>query len=293
MHNGLIKLTLTVRLATTLIASAILSGNLWAASGWEEVRLFDLAKGEDVPLSRAIYEIGGKNLILVGEQHAQENSHVAQLLIIKALRETGVPVAIGLEMFSTNSQKALDQWVKGDMGEADFQKIYYENWSFPWPLYSMIFNYARDMKIPLVGLNVPRPITQQVAREGFESLKEEQKRQLPVVECSVDADYMTFIKRAHESHAHSQFDFTYFCEAQLLWDEVMAVHALKYLEANARFSMVLLTGTAHAWKMGIPAQIRKRSGLSYVVILPQVPRDIEKGNIIQQDADYLILALPK
>ena len=202
-------------------------------------------------------------------------------------------MAIGLEMFSTNSQKALDQWVRGDMDEAEFQKIYYENWSFPWPLYSMIFNYAQDMKIPLVGLNLPRAITEQVARKGFESLSEEQKRQLPVVECTVDPDYMAFIKRAHDSHAHSQFDFTYFCEAQLLWDKVMAVHALAYLEANSRFSMVLLTGTAHAWKMGIPAQIRKRSGLSYVVILPQVPRDIEKGNIIQQDADYLILALPK
>ncbi|MCK7512360.1 MAG: ChaN family lipoprotein [Desulfobacterales bacterium] len=40
---------------------------------------------------------------------------------------------------------------------------------------SAIFEYARAQRIPMIGLNVPREITRQVARGGFQSLTEAQR----------------------------------------------------------------------------------------------------------------------
>ena len=149
------------------------------------------------------------------------------------------------------------------------------------------------MKIPLVGLNVPRSITRKVARKGFQSLSETEKGKLPKVVCEVDRDYMAFIKRAYGSHGHGRLNFNYFCEAQLVWDKAMAIHALEYLENNPDFSMVLLTGSGHSWKRGIPEQIRQRSSVPCTVILPNAHGHEEAVTITYEEADYIILDLAK
>jgi uncharacterized iron-regulated protein len=256
-----------------------------------EVRLFDVANKKEMKLSEALQGLQGKKIVLVGEQHDRKGHHEAQLEIIKALHRSGTPVAIGLEMFRTSSQDALDQWVNGRLSEKEFQKVYYGNWGFPWALYSMIFEFAREVKIPMVGLNVPRAVTQQVARKGFNSLSPEQKGNLPFVECVVDPEYMEFVKRAHGSNAHAQMNFNYFCEAQLVWDMAMAIHALRFLDAHPGSMMVILAGSGHAWKKAIPEQISQRSPFPYTVILPEVPDEIDRVRVNLGDADYLMLEI--
>lgn len=275
-----------------LIALVILNGcMMWTKVRFENYRLFDVARGKETTLEQAFRRLSKKRVILVGERHSKKSHHMAQLLIIQALHDSGMSVSIGLEMFRSESQNALDRWVSGKMSKRDFQKVYSENWNFPWPFYSMIFEYAREMKIPLVGLNISRAITRQVARGGFQSLSKEEKERLPNVVCRADRDYMAYIEEAYGAHAHGRLNFTYFCEAQLVWDKVMAINALKYLKANPRFSMILLTGNGHAWKQGMPEQIRQRSELPYTVILPHLPGDIEPGTVTVKDADYVMLGL--
>lgn len=275
-----------------LIALVILNGcMMWTKVRFENYRLFDVARGKETTLEQAFRRLSKKRVILVGERHSKKSHHMAQLLIIQALHDSGMSVSIGLEMFRSESQNALDRWVSGKMSKRDFQKVYSENWNFPWPFYSMIFEYAREMKIPLVGLNISRAITRQVARGGFQSLSKEEKERLPNVVCRADRDYMAYIEEAYGAHAHGRLNFTYFCEAQLVWDKVMAINALKYLKANPRFSMILLTGNGHAWKQGMPEQIRQQSELPYTVILPHLPGDIEPGTVTVKDADYVMLGL--
>ena len=256
-----------------------------------EMRLFDIAKQKELKLSGALEDLQGKKIVLVGEQHDQRGHHVAQLEIVKALHSSGTPIAIGLEMFRANSQDALDQWVNGRRSEKEFQKVFSDNWGFSWSLYSMIFGFAREAKIPIVGLNVPRAVTQQVARGGFRSLSEEQRANLPFVECRVDPEYMDFIQRAYGAHGHGQMNFTNFCEAQLVWDKAMAVHALGYVKKNPDRTMVLLAGNGHVWKKGIPERIKESSSLTYAVLLPEIPENLEKDTITLEDADYLMLGI--
>jgi uncharacterized iron-regulated protein len=256
-----------------------------------EMRLFDVAKQKEMKLSEALQDLQGKKIVLVGEQHDRRGHHVAQLEIIKALHRGGTPIAIGLEMFRANSQDALDQWVNGRHSEKEFQKVFYDNWGFSWSLYSMIFGFAREVKVPMVGLNVPRAVTQQVARGGFKSLSEEQRANLPFVECRVDPEYMDFIQRAYGAHGHGPMNFTNFCEAQLVWDKAMAVQALGYVKKNPDRTLVLLAGIGHAWKKGIPERIKERSSLTYAVLLPEIPDHLDKDTVTTEDADYLMVEI--
>jgi uncharacterized iron-regulated protein len=253
--------------------------------------MFDLNQEKELQMAQALSELKKNRIILVGEHHTTEQHHRAQLEIIQALHADGLPVAIGLEMFRNESQPALDRWVSGGLDEQAFQKIYYDNWNFPWRAYRQIFNYAREQKIPMIGLNVPREITRQVSRKGFKSLSPEQKVKISEVSCIVDQQYMNYIRKAFGGHAHGQLNFTYFCEAQLVWDNAMAVYALDYLKRNPDATVVILTGTGHAQKGAIPRQIRARSNLRHAVILPEIPGSIDVKTISDKDADYIILDL--
>ena len=263
----------------------------WVEQNSSDHRMFDLNQKKELLMAQALATLKKNRIILVGEHHTNKQHHRAQLSVIRALNDAGVQVAIGLEMFRHDSQADLDRWISGDLDEKRFEKIFHDNWGYPWPAYRMIFEYARDHRIPMIGLNVPREITRQVSREGFKSLSQEQKGKLAEVSCIVDQQYMNYIRKAFGGHGHGQLNFIYFCEAQMVWDSAMAVYSLDYLKRHPEAVVVILTGTAHAQKGAVPRQIRIRSNLPYAVILPEISGRIDPETITSQDADYIILGL--
>lgn len=254
-----------------------------------DAQIHRVSDGKILSLAEVTADLMESRLVFVGEIHTAQNHHHMQLQTIRALQEAGAPVAVGLEMFRRDSQANLDRWVEGEFSEKEFEKIYYSNWNYPWPLYRDIFLFARDHNIPMIGLNVPSRITKQVAREGFSSLTSEQRGDLPMVTCRVDPEYMAFVRRSLGMHGHGGMEFTKFCEAQLVWDTAMAWSLLRYLEKNPEATVVVVAGSGHSWKLGIPAQIQNRSTLPFRVILPEIPGRVDKEDIALHEADYVWL----
>jgi uncharacterized iron-regulated protein len=246
--------------------------------------------GKIITFSQMVKEVKRVNIVFFGEIHDSIEHHEAELAIIRALHESDTPMSIGLEMFRSNSQDALDFWWRGKSSLEEFLPAYYDNWHMPWTFYREIFWYSRDHEIPLVGLNIPDEIAKKVARQGFASLTEQEKKHLPTgISCNVDATYMEFIRRAYADHSLHEQRFVNFCEAQMVWDKSMARHLVEYLNKNRGRIVVVLAGVGHAWKRGMPEQIAMESKDTCRVILPLVPGQIEKKTVTIKDADYLLL----
>jgi uncharacterized iron-regulated protein len=259
--------------------------------GEEGLRLYELESGRTLAGREAVETLKSARLILIGEHHGNKFHHQAQLAIIQALHDAGRPAAVGLEMFRQESQADLDRWVSGELKEQEFKPIYLDNWNLEWRSYRPIFRYARDQQIPMVGLNIPRRVTSQVAYHGFDSLTEEQKAGLNDITCDVTDRYRRFIRDAYGAHAHGAMDFDNFCQAQLLWDAAMANHALSYLDTYPDKTMVLLAGSGHARKPAIPFQVREKdAALPMLVLLPRTEGVFEPGTVTTEDADYLIIS---
>ena len=249
-----------------------------------------LSDGSFIGLDRMIGDVKGARLIFIGESHDRKEDHKAQLEIIERLHAAGLPLAIGLEMFTSGSQGELDRWVAGTLDRHDFIRIYYREWMMPWPLYRDIFLYARRHRIPLIGLNVPRSISRKVAREGFAALTPKERQALPSgVTCSVDLVYREFIRQAYAEHDGSEKPFDYFCEAQMLWNRGMGRNLREFLGKNPGITVVVLAGVGHAMKRGIPEEVFQGTGTSYRVILPESP-NFDRGKATRRDADYLLLS---
>jgi uncharacterized iron-regulated protein len=253
-------------------------------------RVLRMRDGKIIPFSAMIDDLKGSDIVFVGEIHDSMRDHATELAIIRALHDQGISFGIGLEMFKADSQKSLDGWSNKTLDRAKFVRIYYNNWHMPWPYYGDIFTYARLHAIPLAGLNVPDAISRKVATKGFGSLTSLELAQLPPgISCRVDREYMDYIKRVYESHSTQQDSFVHFCEAQMVWDKSMAWHLLRYMKRHRGQKMVVISGTGHAWKRGIPEQVRQDSSYKFKVVLPALPTETMRSSITSADADYLFV----
>jgi uncharacterized iron-regulated protein len=270
-----------------LILQACFQTNIYAGN----TKVFRVSDGKTISYEQMIDDLQKVDVVFVGETHDRESHHRLQFDIIKTLNTLSTHIAVGFEMFTYESQNDLDRWVAGMLPLEDFIKVYYKNWNSPWSLYQNLLLYVRDYKIPAIGLNVPAEISRKVSTSGFSSLtKKELEKLPPEVGCAVGEKYMKFIRRAYAIHGHSGKQFLYFCEAQLLWDQVMARNLLEFLKKNPSKTIIALTGNGHAWKGGIPEQARTLSEkTSYRVILPEIPGYIDQKSITVEDADYILL----
>ncbi len=265
---------------------------VYSATALAHPHILDIRQGREIPFSQMMDDLDQVDVIFIGELHNHEGHHQMQLEMIRARNQREANLAIGLEMFRAENQGALDKWVAEEMSERGFRMVFNQNWSM-WPQYRDIFVYAREENIPMAGLNVSRSLTSQVAREGFASLNLKQVRELGLegLTCDVDPDYEEFIRRALGGHGHDNHQsFNRFCEAQIVWDAAMARNLADYLEEHPDAQMVVLAGSGHSWKYGIPNQLKEIApNLTYRVLLPEVPGRVTRTDANSDDADYLWL----
>jgi uncharacterized iron-regulated protein len=241
-------------------------------------------------LSTLVESVADKQVVFIGESHDQYQHHLNQLTIIQGLHRKHSDIAIGLEFFAKPFQSSLDRYINGEIDEATMlrETEYFQRWRFDYRYYRPIFQYARDQKIPLIALNLAQEITEQVGREGIESLSEEQGQSLPT---SIDRDnkaYRERLKEIYDNHPHREGgSFEHFLEVQLLWDEAMAQQAANWLTAHPEGHLVVLAGIGHLmYGDGIPKRLYRRVPVPQAVILNMNSID----EMAPALADYLILA---
>lgn len=252
--------------------------------------ILDTTAGMEITFDAMIEDIHKSGMVFIGELHNHPGHHRMQLEVIKALANRSDPVAIGLEMFRQDSQESLDLWVQGELSEEEFIPRFRENWSM-WQEYGEIFRFARDRGIEMIGLNIDREITRKVAGNGFASLPKEQAEALGTIRCNITPAYKEYIRRAMGGHGGHAQSFVHFCEAQVLWDQVMANRLITYLKKRPGTTVVVLAGSGHSWKHGVPAQIAKLGPTPYRVLLPEIPGRSDRTTIGSEDADYLWLSV--
>jgi uncharacterized iron-regulated protein len=69
----------------------------------------------------------------------------------------------------------------------------------------------------------------------------------------------------------------------------MARNLVDFLQENPDYRVIVLAGSAHAWKFGIPTRMLEKADISYRVVLPEVAGRIDRFNATSEIADYLWL----
>ncbi len=69
----------------------------------------------------------------------------------------------------------------------------------------------------------------------------------------------------------------------------MARNLIDFLKEKPDYRVVVMAGSGHAWKFGIPRQMAEQADISYRVVLPEIRGRADRTNVETDVADYLWL----
>jgi uncharacterized iron-regulated protein len=224
-------------------------------------------------------------VVYVGESHDNADDHAIQLTVLKAMDERFPDrVALGLEMLQRPFQADANAFVKGEMSERDFQRVWQKSWG-DFSYYRDILMFARQKRIPLIALNTSAATRQAVREHAPSALTTGAARDLPAMDTQ-DPYYRAYIEAIFGGHAKGVRSVEAFYRVQLLWDETMAETAAEYLQSPAGSGrrLIIFAGASHVrYGFGIPRRLFRRVPLPFVIVEPYV-----NGSLVEVPKDKLL-----
>jgi uncharacterized iron-regulated protein len=269
-------------------------------------------------------ELSRVDVAFVGEQHNDPATHRIERAILEGLARRRENVIVAMEMFERDTQPSLDDYLAGRSSEEEFLKS-----SRPWPNYPTdyrpLIEFSRAHSWRVIASNAPRPIAQQVSRQGLDAARSgvASQRNLVAAEfaCPMDDYFKRFAEAMGKGHpgAHQkqqddkQSDkqqederramIERFYYAQCVKDETMAESIANALgtQSNAQGAVqggplvVHFNGAFHSdYRLGTASRVVRRLPKSNVKVISVVP--VENLDAINADeyrkrGDYIIFTL--
>jgi len=290
-----------VRTATLVLGCALLTAPL-SGQSYVPNRVYDTAKGAFTDFETMMASLVWSDVVLVGEQHDDPNTHRLELAVLEGLARRNRSVIVSMEMFERDVQEPLDHFQMGHLTEDEFLKA-----SRPWPRYATdykpLVDFALARNWPIVAANVPRPIAAEVAKSGLDVLasKTGDDRQLFArdLSCATSDPYFGRFVDAMGGHPTggsgadeaARTNERYF-QAQCLKDETMAesiAQALTVAAGTSKAMVVHYNGAFHTdYGQGTAERVRRRLPGKRVVVLSILP--VDSLDKLLPDADTKKLA---
>ncbi len=155
-----------------LLSVFILCSSLHVVHGGKPAyALFDKS-GAPVNYVMMLEKALASDVVLFGELHNNPIAHWLQIELTQDLFEqAGQRLTLGAEMFETDNQLLLDEYLGGLIAERNFTAEA-KLWSNYNTDYRPLVEFARENQLRFIATNVPRRYASLVNREGFEGLEQ-------------------------------------------------------------------------------------------------------------------------
>ena len=258
-------------------------------------QIFTGEKGKSVDFDKMMKGLKEADVIFFGENHNNPICHWLELQVLKELDAiTGKQVIIGAEMFETDDQLLLDEYLSGLIREDHFinESKVWDNYQTD---YAPIVNYAKSNSLPFIATNIPRRYASIVARiglEGLDELQDEAKQYIVPLPFTIDYELSTYKEMSSMMGGHMaahQNGMNRMVDAQAIKDATMA----HFIATNWTSGSVFfhLNGSFHSKnKEGIIHYLSKQKpGLNILTISMVEQENIsELHDENKGQADYMI-----
>ncbi len=252
-------------------------------------RVFDTRTRTFTDFEAMLAELARADVVLVGEQHDDPNTHRLESALLQGLVRRNVPVTVSLEMFERDVQPVLDAYLGGRNTEDDFLKG-----SRPWPRYATdyrsLVEIAKDRAWPVIAANVPRRYASEIAKRGLEPLSALPATERTLIasdlQCPKDAYFDRFAESMGEhpgsngtsdAAAAKRATVERYYQSQCAKDETMAESIAssfeRYESAPGKPRLIVhFTGAFHSdFGTGTVERVRRRLPGRRVAVLSLLP----------------------
>lgn len=220
-----------------------LAHSLNAQADPQPFRLFT-QEGKATKYKKLLKAARKADVILFGETHNDAIGHWLQNLLARDLA-ANAPLTVGMEMFESDQQQALNGYLAGKLKAADIDSVGEGLWSNFKTDYQPLVDWAAANDVPVIATNVPRSFARMVFKGGFEALNDvpdNMKRLLPSLPVPYDASlpgYVRMLEMMPGGHGGETFPM-----AQAIKDATMAHFIVKNKQAGRAF--LHLNGSYHS-----------------------------------------------
>ena len=251
------------RVAILAVALALLVSGAHAAAVRIDGSPDAAAIAELTRLARAAQVIGA------GESHDHPAHHQAQVRLVEALANAGLPLALAFEMLTEDQQAAVDAALAEDL-PAEQLGVRLAWTARGWPdfdMYFPLFDLARRHRLPVIAADLDPASVRTVARRGLDAIDEGPRERLRS-RLPADADREDALRR-ELNDAHCGF-LPAAAQGTMAaaWHARNVTLARRVLEAVDRGrTVVLITGRGHLAADAVPGQLAVlRPGLRALVV---------------------------
>jgi uncharacterized iron-regulated protein len=268
-------------------------------------RVYDTRRQTWTDFESMLADLARADVVFVGEQHDDPNTHRLQAAMLDGLRRRGVTLALALEMFERDTQGGLDTYLSGGIAEDEFLAS-----SRPWPRYAtdyrMLVEMAKANGWPIIAANIPRRYASSVAKTGLSALDSlsptERSWVASDVQCPRDAYFDRFAATmsGHDgaggtkvAAAERQATTERYYFSQCVKDETMAEAIATGFDQYNRKLVVHVNGAFHSdFGQGTAERVRRRLNGRRVAVVSVLPvKDLDAVAPSREDlarADYLV-----
>ncbi len=226
----------------------------------DHYKIYDTRTKQVIMLDKIIADAADADVLFFGEEHNDSACHYMEKTIFEALyKQYPGKIALSLEMFETDNQIALNDYLGGFIPEDRFSKDV-RLWS-NYKDYRPMIEFAKQNQVSVIAANPPRRYVSMVSRRGMrslDSLSKEAKAFLPPL------PYDTLTGRYRDKfmevmNGSPGGDNPRVYHSQSLWDAGMSYSIYKFRKKNKDIKIFHCVGRFHCdEKLGTLAQLQKR-----------------------------------
>jgi uncharacterized iron-regulated protein len=224
-------------------------------------KIYDTRSKQITTIEQIAADCKDADVLFFGEEHDDSAGHYLEAAIFQSLYKLyGDKLALSMEMFETDCQLVLNEYLDGYISEDRFKKEA-RAWT-NYKDYRPAIEFAKQNKLDVIAANPPRRYVNIVSRKGMrslDSLPKASKKFLPPLPYDTLAGryYEKFLGFMSGGSPGTNNPRIYY--SQSLWDAGMSYSIYKYRKKNKDKKIFHLVGRFHCdEKLGTLAQLQNR-----------------------------------
>ncbi len=235
-----------------------ISTGLYAQEISSHYKIYDVKKQKSISIDDIIDDMEHADVLFFGEDHNDSVGHHLEAELFKKL-DSKYPrkVALSLEMFQTDVQLEVDEYLAGLISEKNFVKE-----SRAWGNYKdyrPLIEYAKQNSLKVIAANAATRYSNAVTLNGLKVLEKFPKASfgfLPPL--PVDTAQGRYYEKFTATLGGHNMGTMKIYQTQNLWDATMAWSINRFIKANKGIKVLQLNGRFHSdEKLGTVAKLKK------------------------------------
>ena len=279
------------------ISFVIFSFDVFAQDLTPHYKVYDVKKDKVIALDEVITDMHQADVLFFGEEHNDSIGHILEFTIFKKLADQfPKKTALSLEMFHTDVQPVVDEYLADLISEKNFIKEG-RAWS-NYKDYKPLIEYAKTNKLAVIAGNAATRYSNAVTKNGLTVLSGFPKSSLSnLPPLPIDTATGRYLEKFTELLGGHSMGSMKVYQTQNFWDATMAWSIAKFAKANKGIKILQLNGRFHSdEKLGTLAKLQKYAPtLKILNISSFSDENFENPNWEKHRnlGDYIIITDPK